>query len=137
MRLTTIASLLLALAAQPALADKVYRWVDAHGQVHYSDKPAPNAQEIEIQPPETTGAQPESAPPVSDAEAERAALCKQRQAQLESYRNASRIIAKDEQGNPRDYSEQERLQLIERTKQSIKELCGPAPPETSSPQEQE
>lgn len=39
--------LLLLFAAMPVQADHVYRWVDAQGQVHYSDSPPPDAKDIE------------------------------------------------------------------------------------------
>ena len=38
---TTIALTLLACAASPALAQKLYKWVDADGNVHYSDSVPP------------------------------------------------------------------------------------------------
>lgn len=40
--------LLLFLAALPAAATQVYRWVDADGQVHYSDQWKPGAEKIQI-----------------------------------------------------------------------------------------
>lgn len=39
--------LVLFCAALPAQADHVYRWVDAQGQVHYSDSPPPDAKDIQ------------------------------------------------------------------------------------------
>jgi len=38
----------LLLASAPVHADKVYKWVDAQGNVTYSDQPHPGAQEIKI-----------------------------------------------------------------------------------------
>jgi hypothetical protein len=38
----------LCLAAGLAAAAPTYRWVDAHGQVHYSDRPVEGAQEVEL-----------------------------------------------------------------------------------------
>ncbi|HTW75729.1 MAG TPA: DUF4124 domain-containing protein [Steroidobacteraceae bacterium] len=44
----------------------VYRWVDAQGVVHYSDRPQPGAQRLQIRPAPTFHAEPvESAPPVT------------------------------------------------------------------------
>jgi len=40
--------LLLILIAVPALAQTVYRWVDKHGVVHYSDQPHQNAKEVKL-----------------------------------------------------------------------------------------
>lgn len=41
--------LLLVIAATPATATEVYRWVDADGQAHYSDQWRPGAEKIRIQ----------------------------------------------------------------------------------------
>ena len=38
----------LCLAAGLAAAAPTYRWVDAQGQVHYSDRPVEGAQEVEL-----------------------------------------------------------------------------------------
>ncbi len=40
--------LLALLAAAPAVAQDVYRWVDANGTVHYSDKPRDGAERVQI-----------------------------------------------------------------------------------------
>lgn len=55
---------LLCAACTVALADQsqgqitVYKWVDAHGVIHYSDQPHPDAKKLHV-----TGAQTYSAPP--------------------------------------------------------------------------
>ncbi len=66
-RLTRSRSLVLAAllcAGGAALAGQgqitVYKWVDAHGVIHYSDQPHPNARKVQI-----TGAQTYSAPPAA------------------------------------------------------------------------
>src|SRR4029077_20044493 len=54
MRAILVISALL-FAATGAQADKVYKWVDAEGNVLYTDQPRKGAQEIKIakQPPST------------------------------------------------------------------------------------
>jgi hypothetical protein len=44
----TIIGIAVFLAAGFVLA-QVYRWVDADGQVHYSDQPGPGAEEVELE----------------------------------------------------------------------------------------
>ena len=44
---------LMSLVCSLALAATVYKWVDEHGVVHYSDQPHPNAQKIGVQPAQT------------------------------------------------------------------------------------
>lgn len=41
--------ILTLLAAAPAVAQDVYRWVDENGTVHYSDKPREGAERVRIQ----------------------------------------------------------------------------------------
>lgn len=41
------------LALSGVRADTVYRWVDAQGNVHYSDQPHPGAKKIKVQPAQT------------------------------------------------------------------------------------
>jgi hypothetical protein len=48
MRHLTILILALALMPSMGTADSMYKWVDAQGNVHYSDKPAPGATKIDV-----------------------------------------------------------------------------------------
>ena len=48
-RLFTLMSLVCSLA----VAATVYKWVDEHGVVHYSDQPHPNAQKMNVQAAQT------------------------------------------------------------------------------------
>lgn len=49
---------MLALTAQAALAETVYRGTDSDGNVIFSDQPLPNGQRIEIQPAQTYSSPP-------------------------------------------------------------------------------
>ena len=44
-----IAFTVLLLGAAAVAAGPTYRWVDAHGQVHYSDRPVEGAQEVQLE----------------------------------------------------------------------------------------
>jgi hypothetical protein len=44
---------LISLASAAAFATTIYKWVDEHGVVHYSDQPHPNAQKLQIQSAQT------------------------------------------------------------------------------------
>jgi hypothetical protein len=46
--------LLAGLLAAGALAAEAYRWVDSDGVIHYSDRPQPGAEEIELPEANTT-----------------------------------------------------------------------------------
>jgi Domain of unknown function (DUF4124) len=62
-----IMALLVFLVALPAVATEVYRWVDADGQVHYSDQWQPGAEKLRIQEPAVFGSSKvaDSAPPAA------------------------------------------------------------------------
>jgi len=52
--LTTIAGCALAVLAAGTVSAEAYKWVDAQGQVHYSDRPPPaGAQKVELIPVQT------------------------------------------------------------------------------------
>ena len=63
-------ALLLTFALQSAVAKEMWRWVDQRGVVHYSDRPQPGAERVELDPAQTytaprveaVPADPETAP---------------------------------------------------------------------------
>lgn len=64
--------LLLAFLLIPSLgtADTMYKWVDAQGNVHYSDKPAPGATKIDVPKAHTFTPPPVAAPEGNGNEAQ-------------------------------------------------------------------
>jgi len=58
-------ALLLTLALHSAAAKEMWRWVDERGVVHYSDRPQPGAERVDLDPAQTY-----TAPPVETAPAE-------------------------------------------------------------------
>lgn len=56
MKISAWLVLILPLVAAPLHAGQVYKWVDARGNVHYSDKPHPGAKQIKIAPPQSYSA---------------------------------------------------------------------------------
>ena len=104
--------------AMSAQAGQVYKWTDEKGRVHYGDKPVANAKKVEPKP----GTQPPASEPGADR---RARECVAQREKLETYRSASKVVEQDSLGRDREYSEEERQQLITRTEQRIAELCQP------------
>lgn len=120
------------LVAGPALAGKVFRWVDAQGRVHYGDQPARDARELrqlDAPRPAAGAAEPAAATPEPTAEANeeeavaRAAACAAKREQLKSYETATALIEKDTLGREREYSAEERVQLVERARSEVQALC--------------
>jgi hypothetical protein len=61
----TLLPLTLWLLSGVALADTVYKWVDADGVTHFSDQPNPGAKRIEISPTNVVSSEPVAAPNTS------------------------------------------------------------------------
>jgi Domain of unknown function (DUF4124) len=61
----TLLPLTLWLFSSLAMADTVYKWVDADGVTHYSDQPNPGAKQIDVTPRNVVSSEPVSAPSTS------------------------------------------------------------------------
>ncbi len=111
-----VAVLLVAvLLAGAASTQKLYKWVDEQGRVHFSDRPPATAhEEIRLRPP--PGARPADAPAPSPE-------CLELRKRLASYRAATVLVEQDALGNERQYSEEQRAQLIQRTQAAADEAC--------------
>jgi hypothetical protein len=141
-----LATVALLAVAMP-LDAQVYRWVDAEGNVHYTDRPPPEVDaermSIEVQPTDletTIEAQRDREENLSlrdqdreddehDAEAERrdrenlARSCQQareRVARIESARRLSRV---DADGNRHTYDEAERAAALAEARAQVAEWC--------------
>ncbi|MFP5305879.1 MAG: DUF4124 domain-containing protein [Gammaproteobacteria bacterium] len=146
----------IAAAAFAASAGQVYKWVDANGRVHFSDTPRPGWKAVDLNAPGTAEAAAAAAEPTAEDETDavteagdaatdaavedegagadaaispqlRAEECTRAREQLESYRNATKIVERDAEGKEKEYSTSERLQLIQQTQQRVTELCSPQP----------
>ena len=119
----------LAAASAAAADPTLYRWVDKDGHVHYGDQPAGgNAQTIN---PKVMGGG-DAGSGTSDADAaaaaKQAAACKAKSDELTRYQGATSITETDALGNTRDYTPDQKDQLVARTQKYIDEHCGaPAP----------
>lgn len=110
------------MATGVSASGKLYRWVDANGKVHFSDRPVAQAEELKLRVPGV------STPPEERADAEgenqaRAAECQRKREQLNTYTSASRIIEKDNLGREKEYTADEKQQLVEKTREAITQLC--------------
>jgi len=114
------------VAATAHAEGKVYRWTDAQGRVHYGDQPSGNAQSVAPKVPTL------EAPAAGDTPAARKTAsgapplgtCEEKKAQLASYRRAAKITETSALGETREYSAEQKQQLIERTEAAVKEACG-------------
>lgn len=114
----------------------VYRWVDQKGEVHYSDVPAPGAQSVDTRtwkPPQSVHKPPPAAAaPASDQAADknvpmsRADKCKLAQKQFGQYKNASKLVERDQFGAEHTLDDKGRAQLIKQAKANVDKYCGAA-----------
>ena len=115
-----VVTLVAALNADAA-GGKLYRWVDKDGHVHFSDQPAPAAQEVKAKLPNSA-----DAATAVDAD-KQAADCQRKKDQLAAYRSAIKVSETNSIGQTREYSEDEKAKLIELTEKSVREACGESP----------
>lgn len=113
----------------------VYRWVDQHGEVHYSDVPATGAQSIDTRtwkaPQSAHHTPPAAAVPASqgadqNAPMSRADKCNLAQKQFGQYKNASKLIERDQFGAKHTLDDKERAQLVKQAKANVDKYCGAA-----------
>ena len=121
------ASLLLCAAAgaDPTL----YRWVDKDGHVHYGDQAAANARPVNphmLNGGEDTSAANDDA---KAAEADKqAAACKSKSDELNRYKGATTITETESLGNSREFTPEQKDQLVAKTQKYVDDHCAPAPP---------
>lgn len=126
-RIGLAAAALLACAA--ASADPtLYRWVDKDGHVHYGDQPGdPKAQLVAPKP--SGGASSSGGDADAAAAAKQAAVCKGKNDELDRYKSATTITETDALGNSREYTAEQKDQLLARTQKYLDEHCAaPAAP---------
>jgi len=125
-------SLALILLAIPVAASAgVYRWVDADGHVHYTDKAEANADPIDVRTGKPKDVQPEGASS-EEQQSLKKADCEQKKKQLDSYKSAVKIIETDSLGRKHEFSAEEQKQLLDKTQQEMQQACG-ASTATSTP----
>lgn len=108
----------LAWSSTSSAAGNLYRWVDAQGQVHFSDQPHDNAQRLNLHVPDAAAsAQPPPAAAIDGA------ACKQDKARLARYRKATTITETSSLGKTHTFTPEEMQKLIARTQESVNKTC--------------
>ena len=129
--LLALCTLLIAGGASAA-GERIYRWTGPDGKVYYGDTPPSGARDIRnfdrkvgtsAAGGETAGASAPSAPTLSETE------CINKRAQLNTYKNATRLVERDSLGREREFTVAERQQLIDKAQADLESQCGDAPQE--------
>ncbi|MGH8414453.1 MAG: DUF4124 domain-containing protein [Gammaproteobacteria bacterium] len=138
-----------ALTIMTAQAQQVYRWVDAQGNVHYSQTPPPDAAtkaklvDVEPPPPDPTGMQQQKklVKSVADADAtqQKAAAqaqqeaqkkaqqqqaCTAARAQLQQYMDAHRVITNGNSAKPTYYTGEDLVKFRQQAQEQVNKVCG-------------
>ncbi len=126
---------LLASSVAFSAPDKVYKWTDEKGQVHYSERP-PLGTQAEAIKPETGHSEPvnyslavdEKAKEEKKAEAEKTSLkdperCKSARQNLDTLKTYARIRIKGDDGEYRYLTPDEKQQKTNEATKAIEESC--------------
>ncbi|MGH8278058.1 MAG: DUF4124 domain-containing protein [Gammaproteobacteria bacterium] len=141
-----VAGLTVVAAAQ---AQEVYRWVDAQGNVHYSQTPPPGAvthvKRVNIVPPPinitnardqqalvnavaaANAAHQKAADEAAQAAAKRAQqqqACDAARQQLQQYMESHRVITNANSANPTYYTGDDLVKLREQAQAQVNKICG-------------
>lgn len=143
--LAACAGLLLFASAQ---ADTVYRWVDAQGNVHYSQTPPPNthakAKAVDITPPppdqtsvartqdmeqavndrqQAQQALAEKAQQDADKKAQQQKACEAARQRVQRYDEVNRVAHKDKNGNVVYSSGDDLVKLRQQAQEQADKIC--------------
>lgn len=102
----------------------VYKWTDANGRVHYGDQPASGAVEVNAGSINGSAAPDTADAPADNAQQKKAEECSRRRDQLANYKRATRIVETDALGNQKEFNDDERKKLLERTEKQVADSCG-------------
>ena len=106
------------LTAQAA----VYKWKDAQGRVHYGDQATAGAEKVDAGV--VNGAAAEEVDNAADQSKQKhVEECGRQRDQLANYKKASKIVETDSLGNQKEFNDDERQKLIEKTQKQITDGC--------------
>ncbi len=125
MNIARVLLLACLIAALPAQAKTVYRWVDSGGTVHYGEQPSPvyPSTAVEISSSEAREVLGEDDAPPAAADSERQQYCQRATRNLELLNSPGQITYKDEYGVEKVLSEQERAEQRTRAEEAIARYC--------------
>ena len=132
MRVVLVALCSLLIAGGAMAADRIYRWTTPDGKVQYGDTPPSGARDIrnfdrKVGTSSAASGEGQSAAPKTPSISE--TDCVNKRAQLNTYRNAARLVERDSLGREREFTVAERQQLVDKVQADLVAQCGDAPPE--------
>lgn len=124
--LLTCAFLTCALAGVANAAD-LYRWTDAQGVAHFSDKPPKgvNAEKIKTKTRRPPPVEEDVAAEETQASNPDAERCKAEQERLSLLRNNSRVQMQDQDGKLRELTAKEIAEEMDFSQRAVARFCNP------------
>lgn len=149
MRTACVALLTVAaLTGLAARADQVYRWVDAQGNVHYSQTPPPDAVtkaklvDVVPPPPDITGVEQQqqlvksmdaanqaqqqaaaAAQQQAEQKAQKQQACEAARKRLQEYMQAHKVITNASSANPTYYTGDDLVKFRQQAQDDVNKLC--------------
>jgi hypothetical protein len=117
------------LAAAAQGAERVYRWVDEQGVVHYGQQPSPiyKSEAIEVQKGYSTAAEDnEKATEEELKAADEAEYCRIATENFEALSSEGEVQRKDEYGELHTMTEEQKQTERDRAKEAMDRYCAPA-----------
>lgn len=141
-----LTALIFGIGTLPAAAGPVYKWVDEHGQVHYSDHPgAADARRVPLPappPPDTDAARRRTkelkllhvfdeeraehratAAKAAKARRQRLRKCEAAKKRQSGYEHARYLYVKNKDGGRRILNDREQRQALERAAAAVRHWC--------------
>lgn len=117
-----------AQTAHGAAGERIYRWTGEDGKTHFGDQPPRDGRVIETVESKL-GTSPALSPtPSAPVRVASESECTNKRAQLSTYQNATRLVERDSLGREREFTAEEREQLVKKTQQELETQCGKAAP---------
>lgn len=131
MRVVLVALCTLLIAGGATGADRIYRWTMPDGKVQFGDTPPSSARDIRnfdrkvgtTAPANQAQTEAPQTPQISETD------CINKRAQLNTYKNAARLVERDSLGREREFTVAEREMLVKKVQTDLESQCGDAPPE--------
>lgn len=127
--LAVVALVMAVLGSSMVSAGTVYRWIDEHGEIIYSDrKPSPEAERVDEgeewgQAVEQRGQASEEGGPDAESQAEQEARCAEARRMLSEYQGSEFLFRETEDGGEEVLTEDEREAEIQRVQEMVNRAC--------------
>ncbi len=122
-----VAGLMIAVVGTSVVnAGTVYRWIDEHGEIIYSDRrPSPEAERLDDGPAwgEEAEEAGEGGAPDAEAQAEQEARCAEARRMLAEYQQSEFLFRETEDGGEEILTEAERQAEIDRMQGIVDRAC--------------